>query len=248
MKILVVGSGAMGRWLGTALREDAPEAVDLAFADADPAAATAAADSVGSRAVATDTDEQFDGVCFAVPIPAVADAIRSYADRAESALFDVSGTMATPIEVMRQEAPDCERVSLHPLFAPPNEPGNVPLVADETGPITETVRSALDARGNDLFETTATEHDGAMETVQARTHAAVLAYALAAEDVDERFHTPISSELDALAEQVTDGEARVYADIQMAFDGAEDIAAAAQQIADADAEAFERLYDDAGQQ
>ncbi len=247
MKILVVGSGAMGRWLGTALREDAPEPVDLAFADTDPAAATAAADSVGSRAVATDTDDQFDGVCFAVPIPAVADAIRSYADRAESALFDVSGTMATPIEVMRQEAPDCERVSLHPLFAPANEPGNVPLVADATGPITETVRSALDVRGNDLFETTATEHDEAMETVQARTHAAVLAYALAAEDVDERFHTPISSELDALAEQVTDGEARVYADIQMAFDGAEDIAAAAQQVADADADAFERLYDDAGE-
>jgi prephenate dehydrogenase len=246
MKILVVGSGAMGRWLGTALREDAPEPVDLAFADADPAAATAAADSVSGRAVATDTDEQFDGVCLAVPIPAVADAIRSYANRAQRALFDVSGTMTEPVEVMRGVAPDCERVSLHPLFAPANEPGNVPLVADATGPVTDTVRDALTARGNDLFETTAAEHDEAMETVQARTHAAVLAYALAAEDVDKRFHTPISSELDALAGQVTDGEARVYADIQMAFDGAEDIAAAAQQIAEADAEAFERLYDDAG--
>lgn len=247
MEILVVGSGAMGRWLGTVLRDDAPEPVDLAFADADPAAATAAADSIGGRTVATDTDEQFDGICLAVPIPAVADAIRSYADRADRALLDVSGTMTTPIEVMREVAPDRERVSLHPLFAPANEPGNVPLVADATGPVTATVRSALDARGNDLFETTAAEHDEAMETVQARTHAAVLAYALAAEEVDRRFHTPISSELDALAGQVTDGEARVYADIQMAFDGAADIAAAAQQIAEADAEAFERLYDDAGE-
>ncbi|WP_302082857.1 prephenate dehydrogenase/arogenate dehydrogenase family protein [Salinibaculum rarum] len=247
MEILVVGAGAMGRWLGTALREDAPEPVDLAFADADPAAATAAADSVGGRAVATDTDEQFDGVCLAVPMPAVGDAIRRYADRADGALFDVSGTMTTPIEVMCEVAPDRERVSLHPLFAPANEPGNVPLVPDATGPVTDSVRAALDARGNDLFETTAAEHDEAMETVQARTHAAVLAYALAAKEVDERFHTPISSELDALAGQVTDGEARVYTDIQMAFDGAEDVAAAARQIADADAETFERLYDDAGE-
>ena len=246
MEILVVGAGAMGRWLGGALLEDAPEPVDLAFVDADPSAADAAATQVGGRAVPTDTDEQFDGVCIAVPIPAVPDTIREYADNSEAALFDVSGTMAVPVEAMREAAPDCERLSMHPLFAPANEPGNVPLVPDSTGPITDAVRAALDARGNDCFETTVTEHDEAMETVQARTHTAVLAYALTAEEVDDRFHTPISSGLNELAQQVTDGEARVYSDIQMAFDGAEDVAAAAQEIADSDAVAFERLYDDAG--
>jgi prephenate dehydrogenase len=260
MEILVVGAGAMGRWLGGALLEDAPEPVDLAFVDADPEAADAAASQVGGRAVPTDTDEQFDAVCIAVPIPAVPDTIREYADNAEAAVFDVSGTMAVPVEAMREAAPDCERLSMHPLFAPANEPGNVPLVPDSTGPITDAVRAALDARGNDCFETTVTEHDEAMETVQARTHTAVLAYALTAEEVDDRFHTldhgcsslgprfhtPISSGLNDLAQQVTDGEARVYSDIQMAFDGAEDVAAAAQEIADSDAVAFERLYDDAG--
>jgi prephenate dehydrogenase len=246
MEILVVGAGAMGRWLGGALLEDAPEPVDLAFVDADREAAEAAATQVGGRAVQSDTDEGFDAVCVAVPIPAVPDAVREYADRATGAIFDVSGTMAAPVEAMRESAPDCERLSMHPLFAPANEPGNVPLVPDATGPITDAVRAALDARGNDCFETTVKEHDEAMETVQARTHTAVLAYALAAEEVDERFHTPISSGLDELAGQVTDGEARVYADIQMAFDGAEDVAAAAQRIAESDAVDFERLYDEAG--
>jgi len=246
MEILVVGAGAMGRWLGGALLEDAPEPVDLAFADTDREAAAAAATQVGGRAVPTDTDEQFDAVCVAVPIPVVTDAIRGYADRATGAVFDVSGTMAAPVEAMREAAPDCERLSMHPLFAPANEPGNVPLVPDATGPITDAVRAALDARGNDCFETTVTEHDEAMKTVQARTHTAVLAYALAAEEVDERFHTPISSGLDELAQQVTDGEVRVYADIQMAFDGAEDVAAAAQRIAESDAVTFEALYDEAG--
>ena len=246
MEILVVGAGAMGRWLGGALLEDAPEPVTLAFVDADPAAAEAAAQQVGGRAVPTDTDEQFDAVCVAVPIPAVPDTIREYADRATAAVFDVSGTMAGPVEAMRETAPDCERLSMHPLFAPANEPGNVPLVPDSPGPITDAIRAALDARGNDCFETTVSEHDEAMETVQARTHTAVLAYALTAEDVDDRFQTPISSGLDELAEQVTDGEARVYADIQMSFDGAEDVAAAARRIAESDATTFEALYDDAG--
>jgi prephenate dehydrogenase len=247
MEILVVGAGDMGRWLGRALREDAPDPVDLAFADRDDAAASDAAAAVGGRTVSTDTDERFDGVCLAVPIPAVSDAVAAYAEQADRAMFDVSGTMRTPIRAMHEHAPDCERASLHPLFAPTNEPGNVPLVVDEGGPVVDTVRETLAARGNDCFETTPDEHDQAMETVQARTHAAVLAYALAAEDIDERFHTPISAGLDDLAQQVTSGEARVYADIQTAFDGADDVAEAARRIAAADDAAFEQLYTEASE-
>ena len=247
MNILVVGAGAMGRWLGQALLEDAPTAVSVAFTDETAAAATAAADALDARAVATDTEERFDAVCIAVPIPAVTDAINQYADRARDAIFDVSGTMAAPVESMREHAPDRERLSLHPLFAPANEPGNVPVVVGNAGRVTNLVRATLSERGNELFETTATEHDEAMETVQARTHAAVLSYALAADDVDERFHTPISAELQELARAVTAGDARVYSDIQAAFDGADDVAEAARRIADADPEAFERLYADAGE-
>jgi prephenate dehydrogenase len=93
-------------------------------------------------------------------------------------------------------------------------------------------------------ETTPEEHDEAMETVQARAHTAVLAFALAAEDVPDAFQTPISESLFDLVEQVTGGEARVYADIQSAFDGAEDVAGAAREIADADDDAFTELYED----
>lgn len=246
MEILVVGAGDMGRWLGRALREDAPEPVELAYADVDPDAATRAADAVEGRAVTTDTDEQFDAVCLAVPIPAVADAIHSFADRAERALFDVSGTMTGPVEAMREAAPDCERVSFHPLFAPANEPGNVPLVADESGPVTDAVRTALDRRGNDLFETTAAEHDQSMETVQAATHAAVIAYALAAEDVREEFHTPVSGRLDDLRDMVTGGNPHVYREIQGTFEGAGRVADAARRVADAEGEEFDRLYREAG--
>jgi len=80
--------------------------------------------------------------------------------------------------------------------------------------------------------------------VQASAHTAVLAFALAAEDVPDAFQTPISEDLFELVEQVTGGEARVYADIQAAFDGADDVAEAARRIADADDERFAELYED----
>jgi prephenate dehydrogenase len=246
MDILVVGAGSMGRWLARTLHEDASEPVTTAFLDTDVRAAREAAQDLDCRAVAPDTGERFDAVCIAVPIPVTDDAIATHASRAERAVFDVTGTMADPVRTMREHAPDCERVSFHPLFAPPNEPGNVPLVPDEPGPVTDAVRDALTARDNDLFETTPAEHDEAMETVQARTHAAVLAYALAAEDISDQFHTPISEELAALAAQVTDGDPRVYADVQTAFDGADDLATAARRLADADMETFYDLYDEAG--
>lgn len=248
MDLLVVGAGAMGRWFAGALADDAPEPITVTFADPDPAAAAAAVESFEGNADAVDPERapRADVVCIAVPIPAAVAAIDEHAARAKRALVDLTGTMAGPVEAMATHAGDVERLSLHPLFAPANEPGNVAAVPAERGPVTDLVEAALTARGNEWFETTPAAHDEAMETVQARTHTAVLAFALAAEPVDDRFHTPISAPLADLADQVTDGEARVYADIQSVFDGAGDVADAARALADADGDDFEALFEDAG--
>lgn len=243
MKTLVVGAGAMGRWFAAALADGHTDTPDIAFADADDAAATAAAESTAhARTVPLDTDEQFDVVCIAVPIPATTDAIETHASRATHAMVDVTGIAVDPVAAMREHAPECERLSLHPLFAPENAPGNVAVVADEPGAVTDDIRAALTARGNDCFETSAEDHDDAMETVQAQTHAAVLAFGLAADDVPDEFQTPVSEQLFALVEQVSSGDPRVYADIQTAFEGADEVAAAASEIAGADAERFTELY------
>ncbi len=244
MDALVVGSGTMGRWLGRCLAEGTDWAV--AFADRDPdAAESAAVDIDVARTADLADDEQFDLVCIAVPISATETAIAEHAPRAERAILDVSGVMVGPVRTMAEHAPDRERASFHPLFAPSSEPGNLAVVVGADGPILEAVREVFADRGNDLFETTPEEHDEAMRTVQARTHAAVLAYALAAQDVDERFHTPVSAKLEAVANRVTGNEPSVYAEIQAAFPGATDVAEAARRIADADADEFERLYREA---
>jgi prephenate dehydrogenase len=247
MKALVVGAGQMGRWLGEVLLADGTADVSLAYADADEAAAEAAASALDAGVVREADGAAADLVCIAVPIPAAPAAIETWAGVAADAVVDVTGTMAAPVGAMREHAPDLARASFHPLFAPANEPGNVAVVVDAGWPALEVVRSAIADRGNTLYETTPTEHDEAMATVQARTHAAVLAYALAAEPVPEALHTPVSAGLESLVDQVTGGEARVYADIQAAFEGAEDVAEAASRLAEADETDFEVLYEAAGE-
>jgi prephenate dehydrogenase len=245
MKLLVVGAGEMGRWFGeVTLRE--LEDPDLAFADADPAVAEAAADEVGARPVSLSTDERFDAVVVAVPISAAAEAIESHAEKAERALLDVTGEMAESVTAMAAVAPDRERVSLHPLFAASNAPGNVAVVTDESGPVTDRLLDALRAAGNDLVATTPEEHDDAMATVQSGAHAAVLAFALAASDVPEGLTTPVFEDLRTVAEQVAGNEPRVYAEIQATFDGADEVAEAASRLADADSETVAELYREAG--
>jgi prephenate dehydrogenase len=244
MDTLVVGAGAMGRWFGECLADAAEGTV--AFADRDPAVAAAAADAFDvARTADLAGDDRFDLVCIAVPISATEAAIAEHAPRAERAMLDVSGVMVGPVRAMAEHAPDRERASLHPLFAPANEPGNLPMVVGADGPTIEAVREVLAGRGNDLFETTPQEHDEAMRTVQTRAHAAILAYALAADDVPERFHTPVSAALEDVRETVMGNEPSVYAEIQETFEGADDVAEAARRVAEADAAEFERLYREA---
>lgn len=246
MRALVVGAGQMGRWLCGVLRSTADPDLDLRVADADEAVAEQVAADEGATVVRNPADADADLVCIAVPIPAATDAIETWGPVADAAVVDVTGVAADPIEAMREHAPDAERASFHPLFAPANEPGNVAVVVDAEGSTVSAVADAMAERGNDLYETTAAEHDEAMSTVQARTHAAVLAFGLAADPVADELQTPISAELSSLRDRVTDGDPRVYADIQAAFDGAEDVAEAARELASADRDAFERLYADAG--
>ncbi|QSG06587.1 prephenate dehydrogenase/arogenate dehydrogenase family protein [Halapricum desulfuricans] len=246
MNVLVVGAGEMGRWFGRVVRDGLDAPVDLAVADADPAVADATADALDARAVPLEIDERFELVCIAVPIPAAPEAIAEFADNATTAMADLAGYMAGPLAAMSEHVPECERISLHPLFAADNAPGNVAAVVENGGEITGAIRNALLARGNEWVETDAATHDEAMETVQASAHAAVLAFALAAREVPQPFHTPISAGLFDLVEQVTGNDPRVYADIQETFEGAHAVADAACEIADADRDAFEALYTEAG--
>jgi len=245
MNVLVVGAGEMGRWFAETLATEL-SLTGLAFVDTDETAAADASETLGGRAVPASTGERFDLVCLAVPIPSLEAAVETWADSADRAVVDVTGVMEPAVTALRSAAPTVERVSFHPLFASERAPGNVAVVPDSPGPVTDRVRSGLTDAGNTLFETTAAEHDDAMRTVQARVQTAVLAFGLVAEDVREEFQTPVSSGLFDVLDRVTGNDSRVYADIHSSFEGAEDVADAAADLAQADAETFQKLYREAG--
>jgi len=238
MDHLIVGAGEMGRWVGDAVGGT------LAFADVAPGAARETAADVGGRGVDPAEPGEFDLVTVAVPLPAAVEAIEEHAPRARRAVADVTGTMADPVAAMRRVAPEREHLSMHPLFAADNAPGNVAIAADG-GAVTGRVRTALTEAGNTLVGVDPEEHDEAMRTVQGRAHAAVLAFGLADDDVPPGLETPVYEALAELRDQVTRGSPRVYADIQAAFGGAEDVSDAADRIAAADREEFADLYEDA---
>ncbi|MCQ4333376.1 prephenate dehydrogenase/arogenate dehydrogenase family protein [Natronomonas sp. F2-12] len=243
MQLLVVGAGEMGRWFA---RESG--AGTVAFADRDPETAREAAAAIaGSRAVPLDTDETFDVVCHAVPMSSTPAAIEAHAGKATGAVVDVAGEMRDSVAALESHAESRACASFHPLFSASNAPGNVPSVVVRDGPAIGRLRSALEAAGNEVFETTVEEHDRAMETVQAKAHTAVLAYALAAEEIDPRFQTAFSEPLSELVERLTGDTPEVYAEIQARFDGSTPVADAAAEIAAADAETFVELYEEAGE-
>jgi prephenate dehydrogenase len=257
MDVLIVGAGEMGRWFGDTLASTAESLVgdaddtplELAFCDRDRAVAETAASATGpsARALSLDSNRSFDLVCLAVPLSVVADAVETHADQAETALVDVTGELATPLEAMAEHAPGRERASLHPLFAAENAPGRIPIAVGSGGPTIDRLCDALEAAGNSLFETTPATHDEAMETIQGAAHAAILAYAIAAEPVPEGFETPVSAALDDLVAQVTGNDPDVYAEIQSRFAGADRVATAASRLVEADRDAFETLYETASE-
>lgn len=248
METLVVGAGAVGRWFA----ELSPD--DVAFTDVDQAAATAAGEAAArkrgrsARAVPLDTEESFGLVCVAVPLGDAVSAVERHAPRAQTAVIDLTGQMRGPLRAMAQAAPARERASLHPLFAPAEGPGRVAVSRATEGPAIDRVERWLEAAGNEVVSVDPETHDEAMRTVQGMAHTAVLAFALAAEDVPDSLATPVYERLIALVRRVTGGNPRVYADIQTTFGGAEAVADAATRVAGADEETFESLYREASEE
>lgn len=241
MDALIVGAGDVGRWFANLW--DGP----VTFADIDRSAVTAAAEGhPGARTTSIDGTEVADVVVVAVPIRVATEVIEAQAGRAREAIVDLTGSMVDPLEAMNEVAPDLERVSYHPLFAPEHAPGNVAKSLGSAGSTVDRIDRTFRAGGNRIVAVEASVHDDAMATVQGRAHAAVLAFGLAAEPVPPGLETPVFEDLEALRERVTGGEAGVYADIQATFDGAETLRDALDRLQSADRETFEELYKDAG--
>jgi 4-amino-4-deoxyprephenate dehydrogenase len=139
-------------------------------------------------------------------------------------------------------------MSLNPMFAPSLglDGRVVASVTITDGPPVAAMRSLLTAAGATVVELTADEHDRISAVSQAATHAAVLAFGLAAASLGidvaalRSVAPPPHETLLALAARITGGEPEVYWDVQDAnpYAGAarEALGAAAERIRDIDSE------------
>lgn len=120
--------------------------------------------------------------------------------------------------------PRPEVLSINPMFAPAlGFPGRgVAVVSVHDGPRSGWFRDLLGRWGADLIVMEPDEHDRFMASIQAATHAAVLAFGLAMADLGHDLDrlwpalTPPHRTMLALAARICAGDAHVYHDIQHA--------------------------------
>lgn len=155
--------------------------------------------------------------------------------------------------------PRPEVLSINPMFAPAlGFPGRgVAVVSVHDGPRSSWFRDLLGRWGADLIVMEPDEHDRFMASIQAATHAAVLAFGLAMADLGHDLDrlwpalTPPHRTMLALAARICAGDAHVYHDIQHAnpfaaparqavMDGLRTLSSASEQDSPA---AFGELFD-----
>src|SRR5262249_140874 len=188
-----------------------------------------------------------DIVVLAVPARVALDAVADVAAwmRRGTLLVDTVSVKTGIAAALAEHATRQEALSLHPLFAP--ELGfagrAVAAVTVRGGPLGTAVLDAVRARGGVVTAVSAEEHDRATAATQALTHAAVLAFGLALEELGMTAEElvalapPPHLTLLALLARIASGEPETYAEVQAtphAAGARAALAVAATELVDAD--------------
>jgi prephenate dehydrogenase len=165
-----------------------------------------------------------DVVVLAVPehvalaaVPALARELRPGA-----LLVDTLSVKTGIVSALAAHAVHLEAVSLNPMFAPALgfDGRAVAAVVVGEGPRTRALLDAVGRRGGRVVELGADEHDRVAAVTQALTHAAVLAFGLALDELGVAVEdlgavaTPPHLTLLALLARIASGEPETYRDVQ----------------------------------
>ncbi len=144
--------------------------------------------------------------------------------RSDAALVDTLSVKSRWIDIASRHDGGPEIVGVNPMFRPALGFAGRPVavVALRTGPRSSWLEDQLATWGSVLVAVAPDEHDRIMASVQALTHAAILAFGAAltelGHDVErlEPLFTPPHRTLLALLARIVGGDAHVYHDIQHA--------------------------------
>jgi prephenate dehydrogenase len=167
-----------------------------------------------------------DLVLLAVPEEVAIAAVGPVARALEpgALLADTLSVKSAVVPALDTEARHLEALSLNPMFAPSLgiDGRAVAAVVVHDGPRTEELLGLLASRGATVVEVSAREHDELTAVTQALTHAAVLAFGLALDelDVDVRalgeLAPPPHLTLLAMLARIASGQPETYRDVQAA--------------------------------
>ena len=167
-----------------------------------------------------------DLVLLAVPEDVAIAAVGPVARALEpgALLADTLSVKTAVVAALQDEAGELEALSLNPMFAPSLgiEGRAVAAVVVHDGPRTEQLLGLLRARGGRVVEVSAREHDELTAASQALTHAAVLAFGLALDELDVDVQAlgelapPPHLTLLAMLARIATGQPATYHDVQAA--------------------------------
>ncbi len=167
-----------------------------------------------------------DLVLLAVPEDVAIAAVGPIARALEpgALLADTLSVKTAIVAALEVQATRLEALSLNPMFAPSLgiDGGAVAAVIVHDGPRTGELLELLRSRGARVVEVSAPEHDELAAITQALTHAAVLAFGLALEQLDVDVRTlgelapPPHLTLLAMLARIASGQPETYRDVQIA--------------------------------
>ena len=166
-----------------------------------------------------------DLVVLALPADVAGQAIAKLSPqlRPSQCLVDTLSVKLEYVTRLLELEPIHEALSLNPMFAPALgfEGRSVASVVVREGPTGAALIAAMKAAGAKVVEVSAEDHDRQTAAIQAATHAAVLAFAMALEaqgyrpSEAEALWAPPHTTLLALVARIVSGEPEVYRDIQV---------------------------------
>lgn len=223
MKVAIIGTGAMGRWLVGFAKQNLGEVV-LADAIAAKAERVAREFGVNFRSV-PEAAAEAELVLVAVPISKTPDVIKSLAGQVQrgTLLADVSSVKSDVIEAMQTIEAKIELVSLHPLFGPGAtsvKGKDFVAIPVKAGKRYAALKHRLLELGARVTEMDAEDHDRLMAIIQCMTHFVLLAYLNALKSMKElkraeKLRTPMFATLLDLAKTVLAGNPELYGEIQV---------------------------------
>lgn len=223
MKVAIIGTGAMGRWLVDFAKQNLGEVV-LADAIAAKAERVATEFGVNFRSV-PEAAAEAELVLVAVPISKTPDVIKSLAGQVQrgTLLADVSSVKSDVIEAMQTIEAKVELVSLHPLFGPGAtsvKGKDFVAIPVKPGKRYAALKHRLLELGARVTEMGAEDHDRLMAIIQCMTHFVLLTYLNALKSMKElkraeKFRTPMFATLLDLAKTVLAGNPELYGEIQV---------------------------------